>query len=188
MRARPFATAPMLRVAHERARRRLSPRRPACAMVLAALSLAGPCCRLRWITRSTLILHNQTPAPNRALRRRGLTSLPHRSLPRVAQKLRSAARDLPKPAFPELYPRRAGIAPDFNSGENGPPSQFLAATGAPAALNPVASSQEYHESSRRILMPGPPLQQPPPRAPPATRRRSTTPTPFTASLLEPEPR
>src|SRR6185503_15085224 len=89
------------------------------------------------------------PAPPcRALRRRGLTSPPHRSLPRVAQKLRSAARDLPKPAFPELYLRRAGIASDFNSGENGPPSQFLAATGAPAALTPVASSQEYHESSR----------------------------------------
>ena len=31
-------------------------------MVLTALSLAGPFCRLRWITRSTMNLLDQTPA------------------------------------------------------------------------------------------------------------------------------
>ena len=70
-----------------------------------------------------------TPAPqlrrSRAPRRYVLTPPPHHSLPRVAQKIRRAAEESPKPNLPELRSRSAGFPP------GGPPPVNTSATSIP---------------------------------------------------------
>ena len=56
-----------------------------------------------------------------------------------------------------LGPRRVGIAPDINSGENAPPSNFLAAVERRIPLTPLPASQRHHASIRAAQTPGGPL-------------------------------
>ena len=88
------------------------------------------------------------------LRRRGLTTPPRHSPGKTPSKLRLSTRELPEATIPELYPRNAGIVPDFKSGENGPPSNFLATSGPRPSLTPCSASQRNHSMTRAAQDPG----------------------------------
>ena len=76
------------------------------------------------------------------------------------QTLRLAAGDLHKPVFPELCPHRAGIAPDFDSGEIGPPLKSITAGVPPVQLTHLPRSQIDSETPRVIPEVGGALQRP----------------------------
>ena len=88
------------------------------------------------------------------LRRRGLTTPPRHSPGKTPSKLRLSTRELPEATIPKLYPRNAGIVPDFKSGENGPPSNFLATSGPRPSLTPCSASQRNHSTTRAAQDPG----------------------------------
>jgi len=76
------------------------------------------------------------------------------------QTLRLAAGDLHKPVFPELCLHRAGIAPDFDSGEIGPPLKSITAGVPPVQLTHLPRSQIDSETPRVIQEVGDALQRP----------------------------
>ena len=88
-----------------------------------------------------------------------------------------------------LGPLHGGIAPDLNTGEDVPPSNFLAVVERWIPLTSLPTSQQHHASIRAAQTPGGPLLRPRRRASSLRRRdhrrtSALTPCAATSSNLE----